>query len=80
MQAGERICTQPSRTARADEHDVDEVRGGPDHGLSLRQARRTFEAIGAGNEYRTRFVRAPRPEEHPDSGTPHGTGTLSSRP
>ncbi|MER6127298.1 CPCC family cysteine-rich protein [Streptomyces sp. NPDC001795] len=32
-----------------DEHDVDEVRGGPNHDLSLRQARQNFEAIGACN-------------------------------
>ncbi|GAA3847876.1 hypothetical protein GCM10022207_06570 [Streptomyces lannensis] len=63
-----------------DEHDADEVHGGPNHDLSLRQARRNFVAIGACNEYCTQFVRAPRPEEHPDSGTPHGTGTLYSWP
>ncbi|REE61728.1 cysteine-rich CPCC protein [Streptomyces sp. 3212.3] len=63
-----------------DEQDADEVHGGPNHDLSLRQARRNFAAIGACNEYCTQFVRAPRSEEHPDSGTRHGTGTLYSWP
>ncbi|MEV7340617.1 CPCC family cysteine-rich protein [Streptomyces sp. NPDC093544] len=61
-----------------DEHDADEVRGGPNHDLSLRQAQRNFEAMGACNEYCTQFVRAPLPKEHPDGGTPYGTATLRS--
>jgi hypothetical protein len=43
-----------------------------------RQARRNFEVLGACNKYCAQFVRAPLSEEHPDSGTPHGTGTLYS--
>jgi hypothetical protein len=61
-----------------DEHDADEVRGGPNHDLSLRQARQNFEAIGACNEYCAQFVRDPLSEEHPGYGTPFGTGTLHS--
>lgn len=60
-----------------DEHDVDEVRGGPNHDLSLRQARQNFEAIGACNSTAPSSY-APRSVEHPDSGTPWGTGTLCS--
>ncbi|WP_458244866.1 CPCC family cysteine-rich protein [Streptomyces sp. MAI_2237] len=63
-----------------DEHDAHVVRGGPNHDLSLRQARRNFEALGACNAYCTQFVRAPRPEERPDSGTPYGTGRLHGPP
>ncbi|WP_142215115.1 CPCC family cysteine-rich protein [Streptomyces sp. SLBN-118] len=63
-----------------DEHDADEVRGGPNHDLSLRQARQNFEAIGACNEYCCPFVRVPLPAEHPDSGSLYGTGTLYSWP
>ena len=59
-----------------DEHDAAEVRGGPNAGLSLEQARRNFRALGACNEHCTRFVRPPLPEEHPSSGLPFGTGTL----
>jgi hypothetical protein len=63
-----------------DEHDVDVVRGGPNHDLSLSLARQNFGAIGACNEYCAQFVRAPRPEEHPESGAPYGSGTLHSWP
>ncbi|MFE4847266.1 CPCC family cysteine-rich protein [Streptomyces sp. NPDC056690] len=61
-----------------DEHDADEFRGGPNHDLSLRQARQNFESIGACNEHCAQFVRDPLPEEHPGSGTLFGTGTLHS--
>ncbi|MHA5051546.1 CPCC family cysteine-rich protein [Streptomyces sp. SD15] len=44
-----------------DERDADEVRGGPHHDLSLRQARRNFEVLGACNEYCAQFVRDARP-------------------
>lgn len=59
-----------------DEHDAGQVHGGPNHDLSLRQARRNFEAFGACSRRRAHLVRDPAPEEHPDSGTPYGTGTL----
>ncbi|MFD4502718.1 CPCC family cysteine-rich protein [Streptomyces sp. NPDC058457] len=63
-----------------DEHDAEEARGGPNHGLSLREARRNYQGIGASNKRRTQFVRAPLPHEHPDSGTSYGTGTIHARP
>ncbi|MCD0482141.1 hydrolase [Streptacidiphilus sp. ASG 303] len=63
-----------------DDHDADQVRGGPNHDLSLRQARRNFETIGACNDHCARFVRDPLPEEHPDSGTPYGYGHLRTWP
>ena len=56
------------------------VRGGPNHDLSLSRARQNFGTIGACNEYSVQFVRAPRSEEHPESGTPYGSGTLHSWP
>ena len=63
-----------------DEHDADEIRGGPNHGLSLRAARRNFQAVGACDERFTGSVRDPLPHEHPVGGTPHGTGTIRPRP
>ncbi|MFI7597551.1 CPCC family cysteine-rich protein [Actinoplanes sp. NPDC049681] len=48
-----------------DDHDADRVRGGPNRGLSLAQARRNFAALGASDERRQRFVRPPTDEEHP---------------
>ncbi|WP_261993757.1 CPCC family cysteine-rich protein [Streptomyces sp. t39] len=61
-----------------DDHDADDIRSGPNHKLSLRQARRNFEAIGACNEYCTQFVRDPAPDEHPISGARYGVGSLQS--
>ncbi|MFF7240713.1 CPCC family cysteine-rich protein [Streptomyces collinus] len=63
-----------------DEHDASEVHGGPNHDLSLRQARRNFEALGACSEHHAPFVRDPLPEEHPDRTERYGTGTLYSWP
>jgi hypothetical protein len=48
-----------------DDHDADEVHGGPNRGLSLTEARRNFRAMGASAERRTQLVRAPLPDEHP---------------
>ncbi|MEU1941095.1 CPCC family cysteine-rich protein [Streptomyces sp. NPDC020125] len=48
-----------------DDHDADDVRGGPNRGLSLTDARRNFHAIGACDKRCTQFVRDPLPEEHP---------------
>ncbi len=48
-----------------DDHDADEVRGGPNHGLSLTQARRNFAEYGACDERCRQFVRPPTVEEHP---------------
>jgi hypothetical protein len=46
-----------------DEHDADEVRGGPNHTLSLRQAQGNFEKIGAVEERVLEYVRPPTPDE-----------------
>jgi hypothetical protein len=46
-----------------DEHDADEVRGGPNRDLSLREAQRNFAAFGASDTRRLRHVRKPAPEE-----------------
>ncbi|WP_433180621.1 CPCC family cysteine-rich protein [Actinoallomurus sp. CA-150999] len=46
-----------------DEHDADEVRGGPNRGLSLTQARRNFATFGASERRRLPNVRDPLPEE-----------------
>ncbi|MEV6005643.1 CPCC family cysteine-rich protein [Streptomyces sp. NPDC051976] len=48
-----------------DDHDADEVRGGPNRGLSLTEARRNFARLGASDERRMEFVRDPLPEEYP---------------
>ncbi|MFE1312539.1 CPCC family cysteine-rich protein [Streptomyces sp. NPDC058755] len=50
-----------------DDDDADRVRGGPNGRLSLTEARRNFRALGASDERRTKFVRAPLPNE-----VPHG--------
>ncbi|WP_422754974.1 CPCC family cysteine-rich protein [Micromonospora sp. WMMD708] len=50
-----------------DEHDAGRVRGGPNRGLSLLDARRNFAAHGAADPKDLRHVRPPRPEEHPPS-------------
>ncbi|WP_392670178.1 CPCC family cysteine-rich protein [Streptomyces sp. LN785] len=61
-----------------DEHDADEVKGGPNRGLSLSQARANFRATGASEGRRTHLVRDPLPEEHPDVAPRRGTGFLHS--
>ena len=48
-----------------DDHDADVVRGGPNRGLSLTQARENFAKIGASEPRRLRNVREPLPDEHP---------------
>jgi hypothetical protein len=48
-----------------DDHDADEVRGGPNRSLSLTQARRNFAECGTSDERRRQFVRPPRDDEHP---------------
>ncbi|WP_449063638.1 CPCC family cysteine-rich protein [Planomonospora algeriensis] len=48
-----------------DEHDADEIRGGPNRGLSLTQGRRNFAAFGASNKRDVGKVRGPLPHEHP---------------
>jgi hypothetical protein len=48
-----------------DDHDADEVRGGPNRGLSLTQARDNFANFGASDERRHQLVRPPTDGEHP---------------
>jgi len=46
-----------------DDHDADRVRGGPNGGLSLSQARLNFAAYGAWSREHVPNVRAPLPDE-----------------
>ncbi len=46
-----------------DDHDADEVRGGPNRKLSLTQARLNFSEFGASDRRRIQFVRKPLPDE-----------------
>jgi hypothetical protein len=48
-----------------DDHDADEVRGGPNGLLSLTEARANFEDFGACDERALRHVRPPLPSEFP---------------
>ncbi|WP_326826945.1 CPCC family cysteine-rich protein [Streptosporangium sp. NBC_01756] len=48
-----------------DEHDADEVCGGPNRGLSLTEGRRNFAEFGASSKRRIDKVRDPLPHEHP---------------
>lgn len=50
-----------------DDHDADQVRGGPNGKLSLAQARRNFTTLGASEERLLPYVRPPRDDEHPPS-------------
>ncbi|MFF7205527.1 CPCC family cysteine-rich protein [Streptomyces sp. NPDC008141] len=60
------------------DHDADEVKGGPNRGMSLSQGRATFRAMGASEERRAHLVRDPLPHEHPDNAPRCGTGFLYS--
>jgi Cysteine-rich CPCC len=53
-----------------DDHDADEVRGGPNRALSLTVARANFQAMGACDERCTRFVRPPLSTDIPKSSSP----------
>ena len=46
-----------------DNHDADDVRGGPNRELSLAQARENFRRIGAADERGLKHVRPARPDE-----------------
>jgi hypothetical protein len=46
-----------------DEHDADQIRGGPNYELSLSQARENFRQIRASSERVLPHVREPNPEE-----------------
>ncbi|MBG0564318.1 hypothetical protein I4J89_22985 [Actinoplanes sp. NEAU-A11] len=48
-----------------DDHDAEEIRGGPNRSLSLTQARRNFACYGASDERRLALVRAPLDGEQP---------------
>jgi hypothetical protein len=48
-----------------DELDAAVVRGGPNGGLSLAQARRNFDRLGASSEKLLERVRPPHDDEHP---------------
>ena len=49
-----------------DDHDADEVRGGPNGTLSLTQARANFAAVRASDRAFIDSVRPPRPHERPE--------------
>ena len=46
-----------------DEHDAEEVRGGPNGTLSLSQAQKNFEKYGASEESFVGSIRKPLPDE-----------------
>jgi len=46
-----------------DDHDADEVRGGPNKDLSLSQARANYQAFGAIDKRFAKNVRRPLPDE-----------------
>jgi Cysteine-rich CPCC len=46
-----------------DDHDADEVRGGPNGTLSLIQARESYRKCGASDARHLSNVRKPRPDE-----------------
>jgi Cysteine-rich CPCC len=52
-----------------DDHDADVVRGGPNGALSLRDARRNFDVIGACEERHIYHVRPPEQDEIPADGS-----------
>jgi hypothetical protein len=46
-----------------DEDEAEQVWGGPNHALSLRQAQANFAKLGAVNERLMQFTRKPTPDE-----------------
>jgi hypothetical protein len=46
-----------------DDHDADDVRGGPNYTLSLTEARENYKRLGACEERVRRHVRAPKDDE-----------------
>jgi len=46
-----------------DDHDADDVRGGPNYSLSLTEARRNYQDFGATERRTLEFVRPPTDEE-----------------
>jgi hypothetical protein len=49
-----------------DDYDADVVRGGPNGGLSLTEARANYRQLGARNAQSVDHARSPGPEELPD--------------
>ncbi len=49
-----------------DDHDADQVRGGPNGSLSLTQARASYVAFGACHRTFLGHVRPPEANEHPN--------------
>ena len=50
-----------------DEHDAEQVRGGPNRGLSLAEARRNYARTGAADPRDLKHVRPPNPVEYPSA-------------
>jgi hypothetical protein len=50
-----------------DDYDANEVRGGPNEGLSLTEARENYRRFSACDERSIQHVRLARPEERPDA-------------
>ncbi len=48
-----------------DDHDADEIRGGPNYELSLTQARRNFADYGSSDTRVAKYVRPPLEDEKP---------------
>lgn len=46
-----------------DDEDADKVYGGPNHDLSLTEARQNYASFGASSQERRAFVRSPLPSE-----------------
>lgn len=46
-----------------DEHDAEQVRGGPNSSFSLRDAQANYARFGAMEERFVKYVRAPTPDE-----------------
>ena len=53
-----------------DNHDADVIRGGPNYGLSLTQARVNFARIGACEERVLKHVRKPLDSEFDSAASP----------
>lgn len=53
-----------------DDHDADTVRGGPNGGLSLTQARANYRRLGACCERSVGRARPPKPAEQPEHRQP----------
>ena len=52
-----------------DDHNADDLRGGPNGALSLTEARANYARIGVCQEESLQYVRGPRPDERPSAGS-----------